>query len=61
MKKSVKSRIKITRSGKIKRRAMALGHSRANKRSIQMLRKKSFRNLNISFKKIKQLASSHKY
>lgn len=47
MKKSISNRIRITKKGKILRRAMALGHSRGNKRKVQMLRKKNARGLNI--------------
>ncbi|MDI6734513.1 MAG: hypothetical protein QMD50_03455 [Patescibacteria group bacterium] len=46
-KKSVSQRIKITKSGKIMRRAMSLGHNRANKAGIQMGRKKRKRLLSI--------------
>ncbi len=54
MKNSVKDRIKLTKRGKVKRRAMALGHSRVNKRRIQILRKKKERGLNIPAKIIKK-------
>ncbi len=47
MKKSISDRIKITKGGKILRRAMTLGHSRSNKRQAQMLRKKALRILNV--------------
>ncbi|MCL4399740.1 hypothetical protein M1506_00480 [Patescibacteria group bacterium] len=53
MKKSISSRVKITKSGKVVRRAMALGHSRANKRTTQIKRKKGARILEIDVKKIK--------
>jgi len=56
MKDLIKDRIKITKKGKIKRRATTLGHSRSNKTKTQMLRKKKYRNLNISKKKIFRLA-----
>ena len=53
MKKSVSKRIKITKSGKILRRAMALGHSRANKRTAQIKRKKNARTLgNVDVQKL---------
>jgi len=54
-KQSVRNRIKITKTGKIKRRAMGLGHSRINKSSVQMLRKRKKRGLNIPGKSIKYL------
>ncbi len=54
MQKSVSKRIKIKKSGKILRRATALGHSRANKNTVQMKRKKNGRDLYISAKKIKR-------
>ncbi|MEK7630011.1 MAG: hypothetical protein AAB432_01330 [Patescibacteria group bacterium] len=43
--KSVTKRIKISKNGKILRRAMSLGHSRGNKTSNQMYRKKNGRTL----------------
>ncbi len=42
---SVRKRIRITKTGKIRRRAMALGHSRSNKRTTQMKRKKLSRGI----------------
>ena len=45
-KKMVTKRIKLTKNGKIKRRAMGLGHSRANKSRVQILRKRKKRDLN---------------
>lgn len=50
--KSISKRVKISKSGKILRRAMTLGHSRANKNSVQMQRKKHGRNLEIRAKRI---------
>ena len=50
--KSVQKRIRVTRSGKVMRRAMALGHSRANKNSTQMKRKKGARGLNLPIEKV---------
>lgn len=47
MKKSISSRIKITKTGKVLRRAMGQGHCRAKKRSAQLKRKKSFRGIDI--------------
>jgi ribosomal protein L35 len=49
MKKSISNRIKITKTGKILRRAMGLGHCRAKKRSSQLKRKKGYRPLNSIF------------
>ncbi|KKU98841.1 MAG: hypothetical protein UY32_C0013G0038 [Candidatus Jorgensenbacteria bacterium GW2011_GWC1_48_8] len=48
--KSVTQRIRITKRGKIMRRAMALGHSKSNKSQVQILRKRKSRELNISEK-----------
>ncbi|MEK7465524.1 MAG: hypothetical protein AAB631_01985 [Patescibacteria group bacterium] len=48
MNKSIKKRITITSTGKIRRRAMALGHSRTNKNSRQMQRKKNTRGIDIT-------------
>jgi|YNPMSStandDraft_1061717.scaffolds.fasta_scaffold109424_2 hypothetical protein len=53
MKKTLKTRIKITKSGKKLRRAPTLGHSRANKRQVQIKRKKNLREIKISLKKLK--------
>jgi hypothetical protein len=44
--KSISKRIQISRNGKVRRRATALGHSRANKTTLQMQRKKRERSLN---------------
>ncbi|MFH0712425.1 MAG: hypothetical protein V2A55_00990 [Candidatus Jorgensenbacteria bacterium] len=52
-KNSIKNRIKITKTGKIKRRAMGLGHSRANKSNVQILRRRKKRGLNIPKENIK--------
>jgi len=54
MKKSISKRIKVKKSGKVLHRANALGHSRANKNTRQMKRKKNERNLYIKAKEIKQ-------
>ncbi|MEK7144189.1 MAG: hypothetical protein AAB820_02565 [Patescibacteria group bacterium] len=48
-KKSISSRIKITKTGKVLRRAMGIGHCRAKKRSNQIKRKKGFRPLSFKF------------
>lgn len=49
-KKSVIQRIRITRKGKVLRRAMALSHCRANKTSIQQMRKQRMRVLLVKAK-----------
>jgi len=54
MKKSISNRIKITKTGKILRRAMAQGHFLAKKRSVQIKRKKSLRGLDFGKKIIKR-------
>ncbi|MFH0806607.1 MAG: bL35 family ribosomal protein [Candidatus Brennerbacteria bacterium] len=43
--KSVRDRVRVTKNGKVMRRAMALGHSRGNKSSKQMRRKSLARGL----------------
>jgi len=43
----------VKKSGKILHRATTLGHSRANKNTVQMQRKKIERDLYIATKKIK--------
>lgn len=43
--KTASKRIRVTKTGKVMRRAMALGHSRTNKSSSQMKRKKLSRGL----------------
>ncbi|MDP3725129.1 MAG: 50S ribosomal protein L35 [Nanoarchaeota archaeon] len=48
MNKAISKRIKITGGGKIKRRAMGLGHSKTNKNADQLLRKKRQRGLGFS-------------
>ena len=45
MKKSVSSRIRITKNGKILRKAMGQSHFRAKKKGVQLNRKKLFRSL----------------
>ncbi|MAF80036.1 50S ribosomal protein L35 [bacterium] len=52
MKKSITKRIKITKRGKVKRRPMGLGHSKTNKSSKQLLRKRGNRRLGLSAKVI---------
>ena len=43
--KSIVKRIKLSKSGKVRRRAMTLGHSRGNKTHTQMQRKARYRGL----------------
>ncbi len=52
--KSIQKRLRITKSGKVMRRAPALGHSRGNKNTAQMKRKKNSRGLNLPTEKIKR-------
>ncbi len=47
-KKSASKRVKVTRGGKVRRRATSLGHSRANKSGLQLGRKKRARGLMLS-------------
>lgn len=54
MKKSISKRIKITRGGKVKRRAMALCHCRTNKSGTQKNRKKANRGLGINVRKLEK-------
>jgi ribosomal protein L35 len=49
MKKSIANGIKITKRGKILRRAMGQGHFRAKKRSVQIKRRKGYRNISKAF------------
>lgn len=51
-KKSITKRIKITKGGKVRRRAMGLGHSKTNKNANQLLRKLEERSFDISQKVI---------
>ena len=52
MKKSVSKRIRITKRGKVLRRAMGQCHFRAKKRSAQIQRRKGLRGINDLSKKI---------
>jgi len=52
MKKSISKRIKITKTGKLRRRARGLGHSKTNKNANQLLRKKGERTFNVPRKVI---------
>ncbi|MEK7464687.1 MAG: hypothetical protein AAB617_02835 [Patescibacteria group bacterium] len=54
MKHSISQRIRVTKNGKVMRRAMGLGHSRASKTSGQMKRKAKSRGLNIPAMTIKK-------
>jgi len=47
MKKSISNRIKVTKTGKILRRAMGQGHNRAKKRSVQIKRRKKYRKFSL--------------
>jgi ribosomal protein L35 len=53
-KKSVSKRIKLSKSGKVSRRPMSLGHSRSNKSGTQLGRKKSNRGLVLPISTIKK-------
>ena len=55
MKKSIRDRIKITKKGKVKRRAQGLGHNRSKWDSNRKHRKTGEKELNISEKKAKEL------
>ncbi len=50
-KKSITNRIRVTKRGKVLRRAMALGHAKANKNTRQKKRKKAQRTLGIGLTK----------
>ncbi len=52
MKKSVTKRIKITRQGKIMRRAMSVDHFRTRKSTKNLRNKRSRRSLNSPLKRI---------
>lgn len=52
--KSISDRIKITRTGKVQRRSMALGHNRSSKKRGVILNRKKSRGLNISLKTVKK-------
>lgn len=54
MRKSISDRIKITKTGKILRRAMAQSHFLAKKRSVQIKRKKQLRQLDFGKKIMKK-------
>jgi len=54
MKNALAKRIKITKRGKILRRAMGQGHCRAKKRTVQQKRRKKFRGLEFGKKMIKK-------
>ncbi len=44
-KNSIKSRLRVTRTGKVVRRSMGLGHSRSNKSGTQAGRRRKNRTL----------------
>jgi ribosomal protein L35 len=52
--KSVSKRIRVTKNGKIQRRAMTLGHSRGNKSQRQMHRKRVERGLATMAKEVRR-------
>ena len=52
MKKSISTRFKVTKTGKILRRAMGQCHFRAKKRTTQIKRRKLNRKINDLSKKI---------
>lgn len=52
--KSVRDRIRVTKRGKVLRRPMTLGHSRANKSATQLRRKGRSRGLDDGKKIIKK-------
>jgi ribosomal protein L35 len=54
MRKSYTERLRVTKKGKVMRRAMGLGHSRASKNSTQMGRKKASRGVGLPNKVIKR-------
>lgn len=54
MQKSVTKRIQLTKTGKIRRRAVALGHNKNNKTQKQKLRKRKNRDLVMKNKTIKK-------
>lgn len=45
MQKSFSTRLKVTKQGKVRRRATTLGHSRTNKSGTQLRRKRALRGL----------------
>jgi ribosomal protein L35 len=45
MQKSFSSRLKVTKRGKVQRRATTLGHSRMNKSGTQLRRKRGLRGI----------------
>ncbi len=57
MKNTVEKRIRITKNGKVLRRAMGLGHFRAKKKSKEMNRKSGMRELVTEAKNIQKYAS----
>ncbi len=52
--KSITDRLRITRTGKIQRRSMALGHNRASKKRSVILNRKKARGLIMSLKTVKK-------
>lgn len=54
MKKSIRTRLKLTKNGKVLRRAMGLCHFRAKRSGTQSGRKKGLRSINFG-KKVSKL------
>ncbi len=54
MQKSVTKRIRVTKNGKLKRRAVALGHNKTNKTKTQKLRKRKARGFALKDKTLKK-------
>ncbi|MDP3974912.1 MAG: 50S ribosomal protein L35 [Candidatus Jorgensenbacteria bacterium] len=52
--KSVRDRVRVTRTGKVLRRAMALGHARGNKSATQLRRKELSRGLDDAAKIVRK-------
>jgi len=50
--KSITKRIRITKKGKLARRARGLSHTRTNKKTNQLMRRRGGRNLVMSAKNI---------
>lgn len=50
--KSLTQRIKITKKGNVLRRAMGLGHNKAQKRAVQIKRRQKYRGLDLKKKNV---------
>ncbi len=53
--KSITKRIKLTKRGKVKRRAIGISHTKSNKRAAQRNRRKGLRSFAMSQSDIKKL------